>query len=147
MTELALACAIFAGLATLFHLVSTCLAAYRCRQKAISWELPADVPPVSVLRPVRGLDPYYAKTLRSGFELSYPDYELIFCCADAGDAAVPVMRQLIAQYPDARARLLIGQDNTTANPKLNNLTKGWRAARHEWVVMADANVLMPPGYL
>lgn len=121
MTELALACAIFAGLATLFHLVSTCLAAYRCRQKAISWELPADVPPVSVLRPVRGLDPYYAKTLRSGFELSYPDYELIFCCADAGDAAVPVIRQLIAQYPLTHARVC-SSARTTRPPTQSSIT-------------------------
>lgn len=147
MTELAWACAIFAGLATLLHIVSTCLAAYRCRRETTASKLPADVSPVSILRPVRGLDPYDVKTLRSSFELTYPKYELILCCADAGDAAVPVIHQLIAQYPGVRARLLIGQDNTTANPKLNNLIKGWRVARHKWIVMADANVLMPPDYL
>ena len=41
---------------------------------------------MSVLRPVRGLDPYDELTLRSGFELDYPSYELILCCDDADDA-------------------------------------------------------------
>ena len=83
MSELALACAIFSGLTTLLHFISTSLAAYRCRRKALRRKLSADVSPVSVLRPVRGLDPYDNQTLRSGFELSYPDYELILRCADA----------------------------------------------------------------
>jgi ceramide glucosyltransferase len=86
-------------------------------------------------------------TLRSGFELCYPRYELILCCADADDTAVPAIRRLMAEHPGVDARLLIGDDNLTSNPKLNNLIKGWRAARHDWVVMADSNVLMPPDYI
>jgi ceramide glucosyltransferase len=100
-----------------------------------------------VLRPVRGLDPYDELTLRSGFELAYGRYELILCCEDADDAIVPVIRRLIAAYPHVDAKLLIGRDTLTSNPKLNNLIKGWRAASHAWVVMADSNVLMPPDYL
>ena len=60
---------------------------------------------------------------------------------------VPVIRRLIAEHPNVPARLLVGRDNVTSNPKLNNLIKGWRAARHDWVVMADSNVLMPPDYI
>ena len=74
-------------------------------------------------------------------------YELILCCEDADDAIVPVIRRLIAAYPHVDAKLLIGRDTLTSNPKLNNLIKGWRAASHAWVVMADSNVLMPPDYL
>ena len=103
--------------------------------------------PVSVLRPVRGLDPYDEMTLRSGFRLSHPDYELILCCAEADDAVVPMIRRLIAEHPQVDARLLIGDDNVTTNPKLNNLIKGWRAARHDWIIMADSNVLMPADYI
>jgi ceramide glucosyltransferase len=146
MTELLWACALFALLATLLHLASTLLAVYRFRYTDTKRPLSA-APPVSVLRPVRGLDPYDEMTLRSGFELRYPHYELILCCADADDAAVPEIRRLIAEYPQIAARLLIGEDNLTSNPKLNNLIKGWRAARHAWIVMADSNVLMPPDYI
>jgi ceramide glucosyltransferase len=146
MTLLVWACAFFALLATLLHLVSTLLAVYRFRWKSSA--PPAhDLAPVSVLRPVRGLDPYDEATLRSGFVLDYPAYELVLCCADADDAAVPAIRRLMAEYPSVDASLLIGDDNVTSNPKLNNLIKGWRVARHDWVVMADSNVLMPHDYL
>ncbi len=43
--------------------------------------------------------------------------------------------------------LLIGDDRPTANPKLNNLVKGWHATHSQWVVMADSNVLLPPDYI
>jgi len=147
MTEFVWACALFALVAALLHLTSTLLAAYRFRRRRRSrWRsLPAV--PVSVLRPVRGLDPYDEMTLRSGFELDYPSYELILCCADADDPAVPAIRRLMTEHPRVEARLLIGDDDVTLNPKLNNLIKGWRAARYEWIVMADSNVLMPSDYL
>jgi ceramide glucosyltransferase len=54
---------------------------------------------------------------------------------------------LIAAYPAVDAQLLIGDDRVSANPKLNNVIKGWRAASHDWVVIADSNVLMPPDYI
>ena len=49
--------------------------------------------------------------------------------------------------PDRPARLLIGDDRVSANPKLNNVVKGWKAARHDWVIIANSNVLMPPDYI
>ena len=146
MTEFAWACALFALLATLLHLASTLLAAGRLRPSAQRVDFAAG-PPVSLVRTVRGLDPYDELTLRSGFELSYPNYELILCCDDAHDPVVPVIRRLMAEHPKVTARLLIGRDNVTSNPKLNNLIKGWRAARYDWVVMADSNVMMPSDYI
>lgn len=151
MNEIAWGCALFVCLATLLHFSSALLAIYRARRgaKAAAFATvpPAGLPPISVLRPVRGLDPYDELTLRSSFELAYERYELILCCADADDAIVPVIRRLIAEYPHVDAKLLVGQDTLTSNPKLNNLIKGWRAARYAWVVMADSNVLMPRDYL
>jgi len=151
MNEIAWGCAVFAGLATLLHFVSALLAAYRARRGAAVPPFPdvpvSGMPPVSVLRPVRGLDPYDELTLRSGFALAYGRYELILCCEDADDPVVPVIRRLMAAYPHVDAKLLIGRDSLTSNPKLNNLIKGWRAARYDWVVMADSNVLMPTDYI
>ena len=146
MTELVWACALFALLAALLHLMSALLAIYRFRKGATAAPLKTAAS-VSLLRPVCGLDPYDETTLRSGFRLDYPHYELILCCADANDPAVAAVKRLIAEHPHVDARLLIGHDNATSNPKLNNLIKGWRAARYEWVVMADSNVLMPRDYL
>ena len=105
------------------------------------------MPPVTLLRPVCGLDNYIDETLRSSFQLDYPHYEILFCVADRSDPVVPLVRRLIREYPHIRARLLIGDEVVNGNPKLDNVAKGWRAASFDWVVMADANVLMPCDYI
>jgi ceramide glucosyltransferase len=105
------------------------------------------LPPASIVRPVCGLDNFLEETLRTSFELDYPDYELVFCAASGRDPAVPLVQKLMATHPDVPARLLVGDDRVSQNPKLNNCVKGWRAARHEWIALADSNVLMPRDYL
>ncbi|HEY6994295.1 MAG TPA: ceramide glucosyltransferase [Xanthobacteraceae bacterium] len=107
----------------------------------------SDVAGVSLVRPICGLENHIEDTLRSAFELDYPRYEIIFCAAAANDAAVPLVRRLITAYPHVPARLLIGNEAISENPKLNNVCKGWRAAAYDWIVMADSNVLMPPDYI
>ena len=59
----------------------------------------------------------------------------------------PLVKKLMADNPPRGARLLIGDDRVSPNPKLNNVVKGWRAARHDWIVIADSNVLMPRDYI
>ena len=49
--------------------------------------------------------------------------------------------------PEVPARLILGDERVSANPKLNNCVQGWEAARHDWVVLADFNVLMPTDYI
>jgi len=107
----------------------------------------ADQPAVSILRPVCGLENNIEETLASTFALDYPGYEIVFCVASPEDAVIPLVERLIAAHPAIPARLLIGDDRISANPKLNNLVKGWRGARHDWIVMADSNVLLPRDYL
>ena len=111
-------------------------------------DLPAaDGPPVTIIRPVCGLDPYEELTLRSDFELDYARYEILFCC---DSPTTPWCRSSAASSPSIRTSTRSCSSATTRisrNPKLNNLIKGWRAAAHAWVVMADSNVLMPRDYL
>ncbi|HXL48732.1 MAG TPA: glycosyltransferase [Xanthobacteraceae bacterium] len=85
--------------------------------------------------------------MSSAFRLEHPNYEILFCVAQPTDPAVPLVRRLIELNPDVPARLLIGSERVSANPKLNNIVKGWLAASHPWIVMADSNVLTPPDYL
>ena len=145
---LAASCAVaFCVLATLFHLTTIAVAARRCRRRCALAPVPDPAPPVSLLRPVCDLDPYARETLESSFRLNYPDYEIVFCAARGDDAAVPLVEALIAAHPVVPAKLLIGDDAGSVNPKLNNLIKGWDAAQHSWIVMADSNVLMPRDYI
>jgi ceramide glucosyltransferase len=151
MTASAVAAASFCGTAFVFHVVSIIIAAWRCRPgvgvQSSSMNAPEAAPPVSIVRPVCGLDNFLQETLRTSFELDYPTYELIFCVASTRDPAITVVQELIAAHPRSHARLLVGDDPISQNPKLNNCVKGWRATRYEWIIMADSNVLMPPDYI
>jgi ceramide glucosyltransferase len=139
--------AAYCAAALSIHVVSAAAAAYRCRK--IPGSLPAseNAAPVSIVRPLCGADPYLRETLASSFALDYPKYEIIFCIAHADDPAAPLARRLIAAHPDIPAKLLIGDDRPSANPKLNNCAKGWKAATHQWIIIADANVMMPGDYI
>ena len=147
MTPLDWLLIVFCIAATSLHIGTTALAMHRCRRSDAFLPAPEGAPAVSILRPVRGVDSTDELTLASGFALDYPDFELIFCCADEDDPAVALVRRLMARNPGVKARLLIGNHAISANPKLNNLVKGWRAAGSDWIVFADSNVLMPRDYL
>lgn len=147
MMTLAFLAAGFCALATLVHLLTTLLAVWRCRVPRRSLPAPADAPPISLVRPVCGIETFSEATLRSSFRLDYPRYELIFCVARGSDPVIPLVRRLIAEHPGVPAKLLIGEDRISANPKLNNMVKGWHGAAHDHIVFADSNVLMPVDYL
>lgn len=146
MIDFATVALAYSILAILLHLLSSAIVVWRYRSASFQ-KHPTRVTPVSIVRPVCGLDHFDHLTLRSSFGLDYPDYEIIFCCADERDAAVPLIRALISENPATPARLLFGDDKPTANPKLNNIVKGWKAARSDWIVIADSNVLMPTTYI
>ena len=135
----------FCGVAMIAQFVSILATLLRFNRRDVSVMGP-DLG-VSIIRPVCGMENHIEETLRSTFQLDYPRYEVIFCAADPNDRVIPLVRRLIAEHPDVEARLLIGNSAVSANPKLNNLVKGWRAARHDWIMMADSNVLMPEHHL
>jgi ceramide glucosyltransferase len=142
-----LAAEVFCIVTTAIHLASTLIAIIRCKSPATPLRAPARAPAVSLVRPVCGLENYVEETLASAFALDYPRYEIIFCVALAHDPVVPTVRRLMAANPQVPARLLVGNEKISDNPKLDNLYKGWRAAAHDWIVLADSNVLMPPDYI
>ncbi|MGZ5895614.1 MAG: ceramide glucosyltransferase [Xanthobacteraceae bacterium] len=147
MTAAILFAIAFVVLTIAIHLSSVAVAAMRCRAPRERTRAPYDAPAITLVRPVCGIDNYADATLGSSFGLDYPDYEIIFCVAQARDPVTPLLRQLIAANPQQRATLLIGDDRISENPKLNNCVKGWNAAAHDWIVLADSNVMMPPDYL
>lgn len=118
------------------------------KRRAVSEASKTISPPVTILRPVCGLENNLEATLESAFQLDWPtEIEILFCVASSTDAAVPLVEKLMNRHPNIEARLLVGDDRVSINPKLNNLVKGWKSARHDWIVMADSNVLMPADYL
>jgi len=139
----ALACLILLAL----NFISVGIAIRRAKPRATPLPPPPNAPPVSIVRPVCGIDNFCEETLGSSFRLDYPHYEVIFCVARANDPVVPVVEKLIAAHQNVAARLIIGDEKVSANPKLNNCVRGWEAARYDWIVLADSNVLMPQDYI
>lgn len=135
-----------AGVPLAAHIGSAALAATRARRRGPAPGAPFR-PFISLLRPVKGLDAFDLETLESAFAQDYPHYEVIFCAATPDDPACAPIRAMIAAHPEVPARLLVGETPVSANPKLNNLEKGVAAARADWLAMADANLLLAPGYL
>ncbi len=134
------------GVAALVHFGGIAALFVRTRDRAAE-STPHGRPPITILRPACGIENFVEETLTSAFALDYPDYEIVFCVADERDPVIPLIKRLMADHPEVPSRLLVGDDRISVNPKLNNLVKGWHAAAHDWIVMTDSNVLMPPDYL
>ncbi|MBM7326790.1 ceramide glucosyltransferase, partial [Agrobacterium sp. S2] len=139
--------ALCAILLVAFNLLGICLAGWRLKRRDPENSLARQKPPVSIVVPLRGVESFTPLTLSRAFELDWPDYELLFCVADEFDPVIAQVRKAQSAFPSVSAQLLIGDDRISANPKLNNCVKGWLAARHEWVILADSNVLMPKSYV
>ncbi|RWA82440.1 ceramide glucosyltransferase [Mesorhizobium sp.] len=145
--ELTLAAAFASSALLLSNFASIMLASSRLKARRIIPPPAEKQPPVSIIVPSRGVEPFAEEMLDRAFSLDWPRYELIFCVAGAEDPVVKLINAAIARFPKVPARLLVGDDRISANPKLNNCVKGWQAARHDWVILADSNVLMPKDYV
>ncbi|MET3578299.1 ceramide glucosyltransferase [Mesorhizobium robiniae] len=145
--ELTLAAAVASSALLFSNLASIMLASSRLKKRQVIAAPSGKPPPLSIVVPSRGVEPFTEETLQRAFSLDWPHYELIFCVAHADDPVVNLINAAIARYPHVPARLLTGDDRISANPKLNNCVKGWEAARHDWVILADSNVLMPKDYI
>jgi ceramide glucosyltransferase len=129
------------------QLLSVGLAAFRCRRRRGTAPAPPHAPGITLARPLRGIEGSGAETLEASFHLTYPVHEVLFCVADANDPVIPLIRAALAAHPRVDARLLVGDERLGANPKLNNMAKAWREAKHGLICFADSNLLTPPDYL
>jgi len=147
MELIVIAAAVLSTALILSNLAGILLAAFRLKRRRTLARPPGKAPPVSIVIPSRGVEPFTEETLQRAFSLDWPRYELIFCVAHADDPVVKLINRAIVRFSKVPARLLVGDDRISANPKLNNCVKGWEAARHHWVILADSNVLMPRDYI
>ncbi len=104
-------------------------------------------PPVSILKPVRGVDSGAYENFASFCRQDYPDYEIIFCVSGHDDPVAPLIERLQSEFPKRRIVLLYGSGRVAANDKVAKLARMVEEARHEYVVINDSDVRADPGYL
>jgi len=108
---------------------------------------PAHLPPVSILKPLKGIDPEIWESLCSHCEQQYPEYELIFGVTDAADPACEIVRRLQAKYPARTIKLIVCERVLGANVKVSNLVQMLAAASHEILLVNDSDIRVPRDYL
>ncbi|MGH9401025.1 MAG: bacteriohopanetetrol glucosamine biosynthesis glycosyltransferase HpnI [Terriglobia bacterium] len=132
-------------LAYSYYLVAAVCAVLFFRQRRTL--RPAYTPPVSILKPVRGVDREAYENFASFCRLDYPEYEILFGVADANDPVAPIIRKLINDFPNCSIRLLVGMAKHGLNEKASILAHLSRLAKYDLQVISDSDTRVAPDCL
>jgi len=135
------------AIAPLAYYLVAILAAFRFFRRERGKPLPDFTPPVSVLKPVHGVDFASLENFSSFCRQDYPEYEILFCVNEMSDPAVAAVQTVMSEFPQRRIRILSGATQFGANRKVNNLALLTKEARYEFVAQSDGDVCVGPNYL
>ena len=103
--------------------------------------------PITILKPLKGVDPEIWESFCSHCEQDYPEWQLIFGVSDADDPAIEVVRRLQAKYPKLEIELMVCERALGTNIKVSNLAQMLTKARHELLLVNDSDIRVPTNYL
>lgn len=104
-------------------------------------------PPVTVLKPIYGLEKNLKENLRSVCTQDYPEYQVVFSVQRRDDPAIPLLREIEREFGGSRVSVAIEECRAGSNGKINNMIGGLKHARHDIVVIGDSDILLKPDYL
>jgi len=105
------------------------------------------LPPVSILKPLKGVDPEIWDSFCSHCEQDYPEFQIIFGVSEPDDPAIEVVRKLQTKYPTRSIELIECRRILGTNVKVSNLVQMLPAARHEILLVSDSDIRVPKDYL
>jgi len=105
------------------------------------------LPPISILKPLKGIDPEIYESFRSHCLQDYPEYEIIFGVSDPNDPAIESVRALQREFSDRRIQLVVSPKILGANVKVSNLAQMLLEARHDHLIINDSDIRVEPDYL
>lgn len=108
---------------------------------------PSFTPPVSILKPLRGVDPQMYESFRSHCVQDYPEYEIIFGVNEADDPAVDAVHQLMREFPSCRIKLVICPEVLGTNRKTSNVVQMLEYSRYDHILINDSDIYVTPDYL
>ncbi len=148
ITSLALeAFAVFGVITSTVYSLMVAAGVLRFRRSAPADQVPAFLPPVSVLKPLHGDEPDLEQNLASFFEQDYPEYEILFCARHEADAGLAAARRVAARYPHIKARILTCGEPPWPNARTFSLEIMRRQALYPILVTSDSDVSVGPDYL
>lgn len=138
-----------------FALLSLCACGYYLlcmwgARQFLRRPVPADAgftPPISILKPLKGMDPEIYASLRSHCLQEYPEYEIVFGVNEANDPAAVCVEQLQREFPNHAIRLVVCPEILGGNIKISNLVQMARHVRHEHWLVNDSDIRVEPKYL
>ena len=105
------------------------------------------LPPITILKPLKGTDPEIYESFRSHCLQDYPEYEIIFGVNDAHDPAIESVTALQREFPDRRIQLLVSPKVLGANVKVSNLAQMLPEARFDYLIVNDSDIRVQADYL
>jgi len=109
--------------------------------------LPRLFPPVSILKPLKGLDDNLYDNLLSFCNQDYPAYEIIFSLQSHNDPAYRIAKRIKDKHPDRDMSIIVEECSAGLNPKVNNLLTAYKASKYEYILVSDSNVMVDGKYL
>ncbi|HEX4783046.1 MAG TPA: bacteriohopanetetrol glucosamine biosynthesis glycosyltransferase HpnI [Candidatus Sulfotelmatobacter sp.] len=105
------------------------------------------LPPVSILKPLKGNDPDIYESFRSHCLQDYPEYEIVFGVSDPDDPAVASVQQLQQEFPQRKIRLVVASEKLGANVKVSNLEQMVPTASYQYLLVNDSDIRVEADYL
>jgi ceramide glucosyltransferase len=133
-----------------FYTLSACGIASFLRHRRNRLATPlreTNLPPVSILKPLKGIDPHIWEAFCSHCDQDYPEFQLIFGVSDPEDPVIEVVRKLQEKYPNRQIDMLMCPRDLGTNRKLGTLAQMFPAARHEVLLVNDSDIMVAPDYL
>jgi ceramide glucosyltransferase len=120
----------------------------RMEMRAAEEEAPApNLPPVSILKPLKGEDPEIYASFRTHCLQNHPEYEIVFGVSDPNDPALEAVERLRQEFPAQAIQVIVCREVLGANTKVSNLAQMLKAARYQTLVVSDSDIRVPRDYL
>jgi ceramide glucosyltransferase len=142
-----------AGSSSIYYLLCLWSAATFSRERKAGECVPTPdapapaLPPISILKPLKGTDPQMYESFRSHCLQEYSEYEIIFGVSDPDDPAIESVKELQVEFPDRRIHLMVCSQILGANVKVSNLAQMLTQARYDHLIVNDSDIRVEPDYV